>query len=167
MPLNRIIQKKILAPGIVLFEIENPDIASHAFAGQFVVVRKDEFAERVPLTIADFDPLKGTLVLIIQEVGVSTKKLCSLEEGGAIRDVLGPLGHPTEIAKFGTEFEILLKASRQELLNGLPKRVAEGVLRVREGKVDIKAGFDGEYGQISIFNEADAKRQDEQQLKLF
>ncbi len=72
-----------------------------------------------------------------------------------------------EIAKFGTEFEILLKASREELLSGLPKRVAEGVLRVREGKVDIKAGFDGEYGQISIFDEADAKRQDEQQLKLF
>ena len=102
MQLNRIVQKKILAPGIVLFEIENRDIASHAFAGQFVVVRKDEFAERVPLTIADFDPLKGTLVLIIQEVGVSTKKLCALAEGDAIQDVLGPLGHPSEIANFGT-----------------------------------------------------------------
>ena len=102
MQLNRIVQKKILAPGIVLFEIENRDIAVHALAGQFVVVRKDEFAERVPLTIADFDPLKGTLVLIIQEVGVSTKKLCALEEGSAILDVLGPLGQPSEIANFGT-----------------------------------------------------------------
>jgi NAD(P)H-flavin reductase len=102
MPLNLIVQKKTLAPGIVLFEIENRDIATHALAGQFVVVRKDDFAERVPLTIADFDPLKGTLVLIIQEVGVSTRKLCSLDEGGVIMDVLGPLGHPTEIEDFGT-----------------------------------------------------------------
>jgi ferredoxin/flavodoxin---NADP+ reductase len=102
MALNKIVKKSVLAPGIVLFEIENRDIASHAQAGQFVVVRKDEFAERVPLTIADYDPQKGTLVLIIQEVGVSTKKLCALEQGDAICDVLGPLGHPTEIANFGT-----------------------------------------------------------------
>jgi len=102
MELNQIIKKSILAPGIVLFEIENPDIANHARAGQFVVVRRDEFAERVPLTICDFDPRKGTLVLIIQEVGVSTQKLCALEVGGRITDVLGPLGHPSEIADFGT-----------------------------------------------------------------
>ena len=102
MQLNRIVRKSVLAPGIVLFEIENPDIASHARAGQFVVVRRDEVAERIPLTICDFDPLKGTLVLVIQEAGVSTMKLCALSEGEAILDVLGPLGHPSEIDRFGS-----------------------------------------------------------------
>jgi NAD(P)H-flavin reductase len=102
MELNKIIKKSVLAPGIVLFEIENQGIAAHARAGQFVVVRRDEYAERVPLTICDFNAQKGTLILIIQEVGVSTKKLCALEEGEAIMDVLGPLGHPSEIGKYGT-----------------------------------------------------------------
>jgi len=71
------------------------------------------------------------------------------------------------VAKFGTEFEILLKASREELLKGLPPRIAEGVLRVREGKVNIKAGFDGEYGIISIFGEEEKQPNHEQQLNLF
>jgi len=71
------------------------------------------------------------------------------------------------VAKFGTELEILLKASREDLLKGLPPRIAEGVLRVREGKVDIKAGFDGEYGIISIFGEEEKQDRAEEQLKLF
>jgi uncharacterized protein (TIGR00375 family) len=71
------------------------------------------------------------------------------------------------LAKFGTEFEILVKASREDLLKGLPARVAEGVLRVREGKVDIKAGFDGEYGIISIFGGEEKQAKPEEQLKLF
>ncbi|MFA6217460.1 MAG: endonuclease Q family protein [Candidatus Omnitrophota bacterium] len=72
------------------------------------------------------------------------------------------------VAKFGTEFDILLRASREELQRGLPKRIAEGVLRVREGKVSIKAGYDGEYGVISIFGGKDSKPEaQEQQLSLF
>lgn len=71
------------------------------------------------------------------------------------------------LAKFGTEFEILLKASKEELLKGLPPKVADGVMRVREGKVNIKAGFDGEYGIISIFGEGGAEEKSEQQLSLF
>jgi PHP family Zn ribbon phosphoesterase len=71
------------------------------------------------------------------------------------------------VAKFGTEFEILFKASKEDLLKGLPSRIAEGVLRVREGKVSIKAGFDGEYGIISIFDDADKEKKGEQQLSLF
>jgi PHP family Zn ribbon phosphoesterase len=71
------------------------------------------------------------------------------------------------VAKFGTEFEILLRASKEELLKGLSPRVAEGVLRVREGKVNIKAGFDGEYGIISIFDEEEKQKKGEQQLSLF
>ena len=71
------------------------------------------------------------------------------------------------LSKFGTEFEILLRASKQDLLKGLPPKVAEGVLRVREGKVDIKAGYDGEYGIISVFGKENPGQQNEQQLSLF
>ncbi len=71
------------------------------------------------------------------------------------------------IAKFGTEFEILLRATKNDLTKGLPPKIAEGVVRVREGKVNIKAGFDGEYGIISIFGEDEKKDKKEQQLSLF
>jgi len=71
------------------------------------------------------------------------------------------------IAKFGTEFEILLGATKDELMKGLPPNIADGVIRVREGKVDIKAGYDGEYGTISIFGEDDKKDKNEEQLSLF
>ncbi|MCX5698390.1 MAG: endonuclease Q family protein [Candidatus Omnitrophica bacterium] len=71
------------------------------------------------------------------------------------------------LAKFGTEFNILLKASKEELLKSLPPKVVEGVLRARAGKVNIKAGFDGEYGIISIFDDNEQKEKSEQQLSLF
>ena len=71
------------------------------------------------------------------------------------------------VSKFGTEYDILLRASKEELLKGLPPRVAEGVLRVREGRVSIKAGYDGEYGIISIFGDEDKPAAQEQQLSLF
>ncbi|MDD5567948.1 MAG: endonuclease Q family protein [Candidatus Omnitrophica bacterium] len=71
------------------------------------------------------------------------------------------------LSKFGTEFEILMRAPKQDLLKGLPPKVAEGVLRVREGKVDIKAGYDGEYGIISVFGKENPGQQNEQQLSLF
>ena len=100
--LNEILRKTVLAPGIVRFDLHCPDIASHAKPGQFVVVRRDEVAERIPLTIADFDADAGTIVLIIQEAGLSTKKLCGLERGERVTDVLGPLGQPSEIENYGT-----------------------------------------------------------------
>jgi hypothetical protein len=71
------------------------------------------------------------------------------------------------MAKFGTEFAILLKLPEEELLKGLPGRIAQGVLRVREGKVNIQPGFDGEYGKISIFGEEEKKDKEEKQLRLF
>ena len=71
------------------------------------------------------------------------------------------------VAKFGTEFDILLRAQEEDLFKSLPRRVAEGILRVRQGKVDIKAGFDGEYGIISIFDEEEKQKKGEQQLSLF
>ncbi|MFA5144866.1 MAG: endonuclease Q family protein [Candidatus Omnitrophota bacterium] len=71
------------------------------------------------------------------------------------------------VAKFGTEFNILLKASKEDLLKGLPPRIAEGVLRVRDRRVHIKAGYDGEYGIISIFGNEEPGQKSEQQLSLF
>jgi uncharacterized protein (TIGR00375 family) len=71
------------------------------------------------------------------------------------------------IAKFGTELDILMHVSSEDLLKGLPRRVAEGILRVREGKVKIQAGFDGEYGKISIFGDDDKPAEPEKQLSLF
>lgn len=71
------------------------------------------------------------------------------------------------VSKFGSEFEILLKASKEELFAGLPRRIAEGVMRVREAKVTIKPGFDGEYGIISIFGEDEKSSEGEKQLSLF
>ncbi len=71
------------------------------------------------------------------------------------------------IAKFGTEFNILLKAAPEELLSGLPSRIAEGVLRVRKGKVNILAGYDGEYGKISLFGDEEKPKETEKQLSLF
>ncbi len=71
------------------------------------------------------------------------------------------------LAKFGTEFNILLKASKEELLKSLPPKIVEGILRVRAGKVNIKAGFDGEYGTISIFDDNEGQKKNEEQLSLF
>jgi uncharacterized protein (TIGR00375 family) len=73
----------------------------------------------------------------------------------------------SSLAKFGNEFDILMRAPKESLLKGLPSKVAEGVLRVRAGKVNIKAGFDGEYGIISIFDEGEKKDENEKQLSLF
>ncbi|MBN2009527.1 bifunctional dihydroorotate dehydrogenase B NAD binding subunit/NADPH-dependent glutamate synthase [candidate division KSB1 bacterium] len=100
--LNEIIERRDLAPSIVFFKIYAPDIAKRAKAGQFVVVRGDDFGERVPLTIADFNRDDGTITLIIQEVGSSTQTLCALNVGDSILDVVGPLGHASDIQNFGT-----------------------------------------------------------------
>lgn len=98
----RIIEKTQLSQGITKLEIEAPDIAAKALAGQFVVVVSEENSERIPLTIADSDSKKGILTLIFQEVGFSTKELGALNKGDFIRHILGPLGSPTHIEKYGT-----------------------------------------------------------------
>jgi ferredoxin--NADP+ reductase len=99
---NRILEKLSIAEGICRFEIEAPKIAKKRQAGNFVVVRANEYAERIPLTIVDSDPYRGSITLIIQGVGKSTRLLNSMCEGAEIADVIGPLGHPTPIDGFGT-----------------------------------------------------------------
>lgn len=97
----KILTKKELSQGVQLFEIEAPLIAKKAQPGQFVIVRIDEDGERIPLTIADFNRDKGTITIIFQEVGGSTKQLGNLNEGDRILDFVGPLGKATHIEKMG------------------------------------------------------------------
>jgi len=97
----KIINKKILASQVTELEIQAPIIARKASAGQFVVLINDERGERIPLTLADWDKQEGTITLIFQEVGFSTSKLSARSMGESIAHILGPLGHPTEIKKFG------------------------------------------------------------------
>lgn len=98
----KIINKEILGPGVKKVVVEAGDIAAKALPGQFVVIRVDEKGERIPLTIACVDKEKGLVTIIFQEAGFSTRKLGKLNTGETILDVLGPLGHPSEIKKYGT-----------------------------------------------------------------
>ena len=100
--MNRIIQKKQFSEKVFLFEVEAPLIAKSRKAGNFVIVRIGRQGERMPLTIADADPDKGTITIVVQKVGLSSQKLCELNEGDYITDVVGPLGNPTHIENFGT-----------------------------------------------------------------
>ncbi len=97
-----ILKKQILSEQVKLVVVEAPIVAHKAQPGQFVIVRVDERAERIPLTIADFDRDAGTITLIFQEVGKSTKQMGLLEVGDAFENIAGPLGHRTEIENYGT-----------------------------------------------------------------
>lgn len=100
--MNKIIRKEQFSEKVFLFEVEAPLIARSRKAGNFVIVRVGEKGERVPLTIADADVEKGTITIVVQEVGLSSTKLCNLNAGDYITDVVGPLGNPTKIEKYGT-----------------------------------------------------------------
>ena len=94
----RIVRKEALKPTVVLFEIEAPLVAKKAQPGQFVILRVDENGERIPLTIHDYDPEKGTVSIIAQIVGATTEKMNHLQEGDCLQDFVGPLGKATETA---------------------------------------------------------------------
>jgi NAD(P)H-flavin reductase len=100
--LYRILGREDLTSNIHLLKVQAPSIAKKAQAGQFVIVRNDERGERIPLTIADWDEEAGTVSVVIMEVGTTTRKLACHIAGDSILDFVGPLGHPTEIEKFGT-----------------------------------------------------------------
>ncbi len=95
-------RKSKIAPDIFRFEIHAPLVAKKFQAGQFVVLRPLEDSERVPLTIMKADRAAGTITLIVKAIGLSTRQLAGMNEGDAIADLLGPLGKPSEIEKFGT-----------------------------------------------------------------
>jgi len=98
----RIVEKEVLSDVTKRMVIEAPQVARKAQAGQFVIIRIDEHGERIPLTIADYDREAGTITLIFQEVGKTTRQLGTMEPGDALATVAGPLGHPSEIENYGT-----------------------------------------------------------------
>ncbi|MFV0537455.1 MAG: sulfide/dihydroorotate dehydrogenase-like FAD/NAD-binding protein [Dysgonomonas sp.] len=100
--MNKIVDKEYFSENVVKFEVEAPLIARSRKAGHFVIVRVGERGERIPLTIAASDTTKGTITIVIQAVGDSSKKICSLNVGDYITDVVGPLGQATHIEKYGT-----------------------------------------------------------------
>lgn len=99
-------ESRFLAKDIKLFKIKSPRIAAKRKAGQFVIIRVDEHGERIPLTIADSDNNDGTVTIIVQGAGKTTRQLNSLEAGNEIKDIVGPLGMPSHIEKFGTAVSI-------------------------------------------------------------
>ncbi len=100
--MNKIVRKEQLSEKVFLFEIEAPLIAKSRKAGNFIIVRVGKNGERIPLTIADADIEHGTIMIVVQKVGLSSTKLCDLNVGDMITDVVGPLGNPTHIENFGT-----------------------------------------------------------------
>ncbi len=100
--MNKIVSKKMFSEKVACLEVEAPLIARSRKAGHFVIVRLDEKGERIPLTIADADVERGTITLVVQAVGASSARINALEPGDCLADVVGPLGHATDIEKFGT-----------------------------------------------------------------
>ncbi|HAP50319.1 MAG TPA: sulfide/dihydroorotate dehydrogenase-like FAD/NAD-binding protein [Porphyromonadaceae bacterium] len=100
--MNRIVSKQPFSAAVTKLVVEAPLIARSRRAGHFVIVRCGEHGERIPLTIADADPAAGTITLVVQAVGESTRKICSLNPGEALTDVVGPLGQATHIERYGT-----------------------------------------------------------------
>jgi ferredoxin/flavodoxin---NADP+ reductase len=100
---NKVVSIRKLSDEVYRFDVEAPLIARERKPGQFVIIQIDtEYGERIPLTIADADPAKGTITLIFQSVGATTHRLALLKPGDTIEAVLGPLGNPTHIDNFGT-----------------------------------------------------------------
>ena len=92
----RIVKKEALKPTVILYEIEAPMVAKKAEPGQFIILRVDENGERIPITIHDYDRVKGTVTIIVQTVGATTEKLSHKQQGECLHDFVGPLGKPTE-----------------------------------------------------------------------
>ena len=97
-----VVEQRMIVPNVHLLTLEAPDIADSARPGNFVIVRPGEGGERIPLTLADWDPRAGTVTTVFVQVGASTARLARLRAGDAIPTCAGPLGNETEIAKFGT-----------------------------------------------------------------
>ena len=93
----KIVRKEVLNPNVTLLEIEAPFVAKKVKAGQFIILRIDEYGERLPLTVAGYDREKGTVTIIFQLVGLTTKALATLNEGDYLKDFVGPLGRPTDV----------------------------------------------------------------------
>ena len=100
--MNRIISKRFFSDNVAELVVEAPLIAKSRRAGHFVIVRVDNNSERMPLTISNADTTAGTITLVVQRIGVSSAKLCALNPGDCLADIVGPLGQATRIENYGT-----------------------------------------------------------------
>ncbi len=167
----KIVSKKQFSQKVFCLEIVAPLIAKSRKPGNFVIVRVDKHSERMPLTIADANIQQGTITLVIQEVGLSSKKLCSLNAGDSIADIVGPLGNPTHIENFGTVIcacgglgaapmlPIIrgLKAAGNRVLSVIAGRTADLVImedEIRESSDEViimtDDGSKGEKGVVTV-----------------
>ena len=156
-----ILEKRLLAEGIWLMKVLAPRVARSAQPGQFVIVRADEHGERIPLTISDFDAAEGSVTIVTQAIGASTRKICALNEGDALADFAGPLGHPSEFVKMPVEElrkrryqrTIIIISAKNELFYG--KRSADcganGFVSKKEGMNNILAAIDAANNGYSYF----------------
>lgn len=169
--MNKIVGKEFFSEKVVKLEVEAPLIARSRKAGHFVIVRVGEKGERMPLTIAEADVKKGTITLVVQEVGLSSTKLCQLEVGDYITDVVGPLGQATHIEKFGTvvcagggvgvapmlPIVQALKAAGNRVITVLAGRTKELIILEEEMRASsdevIIMTDDGSYGQKGLVTE--------------
>lgn len=169
--MNKIISKEHFSEKVFKLEIEAPLIAKSRKAGHFVIVRVGEKGERMPLTIAAADTKRGTITLVVQEVGLSSTKLCMLEEGDYITDVVGPLGKATHIENFGTvvcagggvgvapllPIVQALKAAGNKVITVLAGRTKELIILEKEMRESsdevIIMTDDGSYGNKGLVTE--------------
>lgn len=166
--MNKIVKKEQFSEKVYCFEVEAPLIAKSCRPGNFVIVRVDKRSERVPYTIAKADVKKGTLTMVIQEVGLSSTKFCRLNVGDSVNDIVGPLGSPSKIQKYGTVvcagggigiaaiLPILtaLKKAGNRVISVLAGRTKELVIMVDDVKAYsdevIIMTDDGSYGQKGV-----------------
>jgi ferredoxin--NADP+ reductase len=100
--MHRVIESRMIVPNIHLLTVESPAVAREVKPGQFVILRADEDAERIPVSISDWNAKEGIVTLLLMNVGSSTNRLSSLKAGMSLATVVGPLGNPTELENFGT-----------------------------------------------------------------
>ena len=169
--MNKILSKEHFSEKVFKLVVEAPLIAKSRKAGHFVIVRVGEKGERMPLTIAEADPVKGTITLVVQEVGLSSTRLCELNEGDYITDVVGPLGKATHIENFGTvvcagggvgvapmlPIVQALKAAGNRVITVLAGRTKELIIlekEMRESSDEVVIMTDdGSYGQKGLVTE--------------
>ena len=170
--MHQILTARRLAPDVKLFEVEAPYVARKRQAGQFVIVRIHERGERIPLTIADANPERGSISIVVQGVGKTTKLLNTLEAGDAVLDIVGPLGKPSDIARYGTAVVIgggvgtaiayptavALKAAGNRVIAIIGGRtrdlvILESELRATSDEIHITTD-DGSYGDKGLVTDS-------------
>ena len=140
-----ILEKRSLAEGIWLMKILAPRVARSAQPGQFVIVRSDEHGERIPLTISDFDATEGSVTIVTQAIGASTRKICALEQGDALADFAGP--QVKWLREHGVEADVIIGAKTRDMLiyTDAMRAVAENLYIATD---DGSEGFKGLVTQV-------------------